>query len=187
MLARINKELIGNKNLIANAIGFQLVWFICVQGNNLNAALAAIVLISLHQFIFKLKLNAWPVLVAFSLLGYLGDSVIAIIFHLDYSDNLNPLAPLWLLSLWLGFATTLNHSMQWLFKTSYLTTFIALFIVPISYFAGIELSGSRFNSPINNQIPYWPFFIAEGVWWATLLLGYKKLTTSQQISEVNHV
>jgi hypothetical protein len=187
MLANINATVLANKKVIANALGFQILWFICVQGNNLNAALAAIGLLCLHKFIFKIGLKAWPILIAFSLIGYLGDSVLANNFHLNYRDNLDPLAPLWLLSLWLAFSTTLKHSMQWLFNSKYLTVFIAILIVPISYFAGIQLSGSTFSLPINSTMPYWAFYIAEGIWWATLLLGYKKLTSVYEITEAQHV
>jgi hypothetical protein len=187
MFAKINAVALANKKMIVNALGFQVVWFMCVQGNNLNASLAAIGLLCLHNLIFKIELKAWPILIAFSVIGYFGDSVIAKNFHLIYSDNLDPLAPLWLLSLWLAFSTTLNHSMQWLFNSKYLTLFIALFIVPISYFAGIQLSGSTFSLPINSTLPYWAFYIAEGTWWAILLLGYKKLTSAYEITEVQHV
>jgi hypothetical protein len=181
MLARIsaklqlNKKSLLNIKLIINAVSFQVVWFICVQGNNLNAALATIFMLSLHQLIFKINLNIWPLLIAFSLLGYLGDSVIAKLLLIEYSDNLNPLAPLWLLSLWLSFATTLNYSMQWLFKTPYLIICIALFIVPLSYLAGINLSDSTLSGP------YALFYISEGIWWAALLMGYKKLATSNEV------
>ncbi|MFT5453001.1 MAG: hypothetical protein ACI9N9_002499 [Enterobacterales bacterium] len=183
MLARINAKLLLNKKsplnikLIINAISFQVVWFICVQGNNLNAALATIVMLSLQQLIFKINLKVWPLLIAFSLLGYLGDSVIARLLLIEYSDNLNPLAPLWLLSLWLSFATTLNHSMKWLFKTPYLTICLALFIVPLSYLAGINLSDSTLSGS------YTLFYLSEGVWWAMLLVGYQRLI---EFSGVKH-
>lgn len=175
---QLNKLLLLNKKLIVNAIAFQIVWFICVQGNNLNAALAAIVLLSLHQLMFKLELKTWPVLIGFSLLGFLGDSALAKIFQLDYSDHLDPLAPLWLLFLWLSFATTANHSMKWLFSSPYLTVFVAIFIVPISYLVGIKLSASTLLGS------YPLFYISEGIWWAVLLIGYGKLTV---FNEVKHV
>lgn len=203
MLTEINKACIANKKLIVNAIGFQLAWFICVQGHNLYAAFAAIALLSLYQLMFNTQSKTWKALIAFSLIGYLGDGIIAMMLNLNYlgsfnintnandsfnesfNKNINILAPLWLLSLWLAFATTLNHSMQWLFKTPYLTVFIALFFVPISYFAGIKLSGSTFVLS-SSSIPYWTFFIAEGVWWAILLMGYQKFTTSQKTTGMTH-
>lgn len=156
--------------VILNALGFQVVWFICVQGNNLNAALACIVLMIFHQFVFKINLKAWPLLIAFSLVGYLGDSIIAGVLQIRYTDSLSHLAPLWLLSLWLAFATTLNHSMKWIFKTPTLTMCIALFVVPISYLIGINLSGSALRGS------YSVFYFVEGVWWTALLLSYQKVS-----------
>lgn len=164
-----------NKKMMLNALGFQIVWFICVQGNNLNAAIAAIALLFFHQWVFRMNLKSWPILIAFSFLGYLGDSVIANILQIQYADGLTHLAPLWLLSLWLAFATTLNYSMQWLFKTPVLTLLIALAFVPMSYLLGIEISGSSLHSA------YALFYTIEGLWWAILLISYQKLSTFQGI------
>jgi hypothetical protein len=197
MLALLYSKFLANKNNIINAVGFQLVWFVCVQGNDLNAAVAVVSLLVVYLMMFGTDFKILFGLIVFSLVGYIGDGIIAMLFHLDYlgsldyNDHLNFLAPVWLLGLWIGFATTLNHSMQWLFKTPFLTVFIALFLVPVSYFAGIKLSGSTFftstgtlsSGSISNEL----FFVAEGIWWAVLLIGYKKLSTSSQIIEVKHV
>jgi hypothetical protein len=197
MLALAYSKFLANKNSIINAMGFQLVWFICVQGNDLNAAIATVALLIVYLMMFRTELKILIGLIVFSLIGYLGDGIIAMIFHLDYlgslnyNDHLDFLAPVWLLGLWLGFATTLNHSMQWLFKTPFLTVFIALFLVPVSYFAGINLSGSAFSSSIDTlssgSMPNELFFVAEGIWWAVVLIGYKKLSTPSQTIAVKHV
>jgi hypothetical protein len=197
MLALLYSKFLANKNNIINAVGFQLVWFVCVQGNDLNAAVAVVSMLVVHLMTFRTDFKILIGLIVFSLVGYLGDGIIATLFNLnylgslDYNDDLNFLAPIWLLGLWIGFATTLNHSMQWLFKTPLLTVFIALFLVPVSYFAGIKLSGSTFFISIGalntGSVPNELFFVAEGVWWAVLLIGYKKLSTSGQIIAVKHV
>jgi hypothetical protein len=117
MLALAYSKFVANKNSIINAMGFQLVWFICVQGNDLNAAIAVIALLVIYWMMFRPEFKILMGLTVFSLVGYLGDGIIAMIFHLDYlgslnyNDHLNFLAPVWLSGLWLGFATTLNHSM----------------------------------------------------------------------------
>jgi hypothetical protein len=197
MITQISSKLIANKKIIVNAIGFQLAWFICVQGNDLFAVLVVTALIILYQMMFNTRLKTWKVLIVFVLLGYLGDGVISIIFNLAYSSSLNDgndlnvLAPLWLLSLWLAFATTLNHSMRWLFKTPYLTVFVALFFVPISYFAGITMSGSTFSTSTGSfnigSLTNGTFFLVEGVWWAILLVSYKRIAESHIASEVVNV
>lgn len=173
MFSRINPK------LIFNALGFQIVWFICVQGNNSFAVFSTIALILCHQLIFNTRLKNWSILIAFSSLGYLGDSLLARVFYLDYSDNFGDLAPLWLLSLWLCFSTTINHSMAWLFKTPYFSVLAGLFLVPLSYWAGIKLSGSSFTGS-ENPNTYWLFFIFEGIWWAALLLTYQRFSESNR-------
>jgi hypothetical protein len=197
MLALLYSKFLANKNSIINAVGFQLVWFVCVQGNDLNAVVAVVSLLVVYLIMFRTDLKILFGLIAFSLVGYIGDGIIAMLFHLDYlgsldyNDHFIFLAPVWLLGLWIGFATTLNHSMQWLFKTPFLTVFIALFLVPVSYFAGIKLSGSTFSTSIDalssGSVPNELFFVAEGIWWAVLLIGYKKLSNSGQIIAVKHV
>jgi hypothetical protein len=197
MLALLYSKFLANKNTIINAMGFQIVWFVCVQGNDLNAAVAVVALLVVHLMMFRTDLKILMGLFVFSLVGYIGDGIIAMLFDLDYqgsldyNDNLKFLAPIWLLGLWLGFATTLNHSMQWLFKTPFLTVFIALFLVPVSYFAGISLSGSTFFTSTETlssvSIPNELFFVAEGIWWAVLLIGYKKLSNTCQTIAVKHV
>jgi len=203
------QRLVANKQIIANAIGFQLVWFVCVQGNSIYAVAAALALLVLYHLTFKPNLKTWKALCIFSVLGYLGDSLIAYAFQLNYAEvtSLVPssisaeaaalstgsiestfpplLAPLWLLSLWVAFATTLNHSMKWVLKTPLLTTAVGLFLVPLSYIAGIKLSSSQFMlslSDLNSAM----FFLVEGLWWALLLSVYKKSQYFNNNSVISH-
>lgn len=208
----IRQRLADNKEIIANAVGFQLVWFICVQGNNFYAIVAVLVLLLLYRFTFSPNLKAWKALIIFSVLGYLGDGLISYVFQLNYAEATgifsssipndtvalstenssyalpNPLtifAPLWLLSLWIAFATTLNHSMKWILKTPALIIVIALFLVPISYLAGIKLSSSQFMASLNDLNTF-SFFLIEGVWWALLLSLYKKTVSFNTNSVISH-
>ena len=203
------QRLVANKQIIANAIGFQLVWFVCVQGNSIYAVAAALALLVLYRLTFRTNFKTWKALCIFSVLGYLGDGIIAYTFQLNYAEvtSLVPssipaeaaslwigsiestfpplLAPLWLLSLWVAFATTLNHSMKWILKTPLLTTAIGLFLVPLSYIAGIKLSSSQFMvslSDLNSVM----FFLVEGLWWVLLLSAYKKSQSFNTNSVISH-
>ena len=188
MLSRIGLSLVSNRALIINAISFQVVWFICVQGTSLFAVLATLVLIIIYQYSFKPRPKIWKLLIVFSLIGYIGDNIIAAAFKVNYAGVALPLfesltSPFWLLALWLSFATTLNHSMLWLFNKSYITLIVAIFIVPFSYFAGITLSGSTFTYS-SDSLLYWLFFLAEGIWWAILLLSYGSIKSSYEAKNV---
>lgn len=167
-----------NRNLLTNALSFQIVWFICVQGNSLHAALATLFLLILHALIFKPNVKGSLFLLAFSVIGFTGDSLIALTVDLSYASQHHvhemPLVtPVWLLCLWIAFSTTMNHSMKWLFKSPYIAFLIGLLLVPISYIAGIKLSNSTLLAP------YWQFILLEGLWWALLLVVYQLLVSKK--------
>lgn len=162
-----------NTKFLINALGFQIVWLICVQGNSLHAALAILSLLVLHALIVKPKVKASLFLLAFSVIGFTGDNLIAHAVDVSYVSQspvyeMPLVLPIWLLCLWIAFSTTMNHSMRWLFKSPYIALLIG-FLAPISYIAGIQLSGSTLLSP------YWQFFVLEGCWWALLLVAYQVL------------
>lgn len=172
--------------LFINALLFQAVWLVCVQGNNLYAVIATVLLLIINQVMFKTRLKFLALLLIFSFIGYVGDNVISSALRLHYTNNfiLFPqselsitLAPLWLLSLWIAFSTTLNHSLAWLQKSPYIAFLIGGLLVPLSYLAGINLSNSEFlataSNPNINVIGL--FYIIEGLWWALLLTSYQQI------------
>ena len=83
-----------NTKLLINAFAFQIVWFICVQGQNLFAALATVGLVILNQQLFKTNAKVWLVLLLFSLVGYLGDTAITLLIDLKYSNSFETFAPI---------------------------------------------------------------------------------------------
>lgn len=200
-----------NPKLLINALSFQIVWFICVQGNSLYAAFAILSLLVLHAIVFRVGMSthikSCLFLLAFCLVGFLGDSMIAYSLELTYTSDWNAqvfsvfstlptsptfpipefsfLGPVWLLCLWIAFSITMNHSMAWLFKSPFMAFFAGLLFVPFSYIAGIKLSGSTLVAP------YWQFFVLEGCWWALLLVGYQILHSNFMHSlsscEASHV
>src|SRR5690606_30836195 len=59
-----------------------------------------------------------------------------------------PIAPFWILSLWAGFALTLNHSMRWLTARPWLVAPLAAVIGPASYLAAARVWGAvRLTAP----------------------------------------
>lgn len=166
--------------LIANAIAFQIVWFVSVQGDNNNALIATILLLILHYKLFNPKAEQWLLILIFSLAGYLGDSALAKLHQLNYPGALEPLAPIWLFTLWVAFSTTLDHSLKWVFGTRSLTVSIALILVPCSYLAGIHLSNSQISNPIGL------FLLNEGLWWALLLTAYGKYSVYAEVKNAQN-
>jgi len=103
-----------------NFIGFQLVWVSSVWGAASGmwwlGPLAVLLFMAAH-FGFgqaaksDLRLIGWAVLI-----GALVDSVFAFSGMLRYASPvpLTWLAPAWILSMWVSFALTLNHSLGWM-------------------------------------------------------------------------
>ena len=50
-----------------------------------------------------------------------------------------PVAPLWLIVLWMLFATTLRHSLAWVAKRKLASVVMGALFAPLAYFAGSQL------------------------------------------------
>ncbi|WP_252179447.1 DUF2878 domain-containing protein [Endozoicomonas sp. 4G] len=154
----------GSKSLLAlNAVLFQLVWFIAVQGNNRYALLALLFLLVVHFMLMKPDRQELRLIVAVPVVGIVADTLIMNAGWIEYHGTHHFIIPIWLCVLWVAFATTLKHSLNWLFKTFWLPPLMGLLVVPFSYWAGIRLSGSQ---PL---IPMERLLLLEGLFWAVLL------------------
>lgn len=123
-----------------NFIAFQIVWFAAVLGAAYGiwwagpVALAGFAAFHLRNGVnrngdIKLMLLALA-------LGFMTDTLMAASGMSRYAAPVPaaPLAPFWILSLWAGFALTLNHSMQWFTARPLLAAPMAAIFGPISYY-----------------------------------------------------
>lgn len=149
--------------LVLNAVMFQLVWLIAVQGNNQYALLALAFLLVVHCTLVKPHVQELRLIFAVSAAGIIADSLIMNAGWIEYQGDNHFMIPIWLCVLWIAFATTLKHSMSWVFKTPWLPPLLGLLVVPFSYWAGIKLSKSQ---PL---IPMERLLLMEGLIWAVLL------------------
>ena len=67
-----------------------------------------------------------------------------------YKNDLFIHPPIWIICIWVGFSTTLNHSMSWMKERVILMILCGLFFGPISYLAGLGLGMLQFN--YSNQL-----------------------------------
>jgi hypothetical protein len=152
---------------LVNAILFQVLWLIAVQGNDHYAIAATLLFLAVHAHWYARKQSEWTVILIVSLPGYLFDSISSNL-GLFYFYGTKALtlagvdilfAPLWLLCLWLGFASTLNHSLGWMQKRVWLASIVGAIAAPLSYFAGAQFSQSRIAEPV-----YLSLLIHAGLW-----------------------
>lgn len=123
-----------------NFIAFQIVWFAAVLGAAYGAwwagpvALAGFAAYHLRRGVGRrgdLRLMGIAVLLGFGIDTLMAASGLSI-----YASPVPaaPIAPFWILSLWAGFALTLNHSMHWFTARPLLAAPMAALFGPISYY-----------------------------------------------------
>tara|TARA_R110002110_G_scaffold205066_5_gene416831 strand:+ start:6910 stop:7470 length:561 start_codon:yes stop_codon:yes gene_type:complete len=150
-----------------NAIWFQITWFCTVIGRDALLP-AAIALIALHLFLVADKKRELKQLAAVGLAGAIVDASLSITGVFEFSNG--ALVPLWLICLWLAFATTLGRSLAFLGKRLPLAALVGGIMVPFNYWAGHRLGAVDFGYSL-------PVTLAVmGVIWAILLPSLYRLT-----------
>lgn len=149
--------------LFLNIILFQIGWLVCVLGGNCYAMMYTAFALLLHH-LFVLKSNAeWRLIIGAALLGCAWDALItyAGISTYTHSDALG--LPIWLMCLWLLFASTLSHSLAWLHSRLRLASLLAAIFGPASYWAGARLDKVQLIEPT------WLTLSIMALGWAILL------------------
>ncbi len=158
------------KNWI-NFIAFQIVWFAAVGGaaNSIWwAGPVALVIFAIYHFRsgsaapgdFKLM---WLALA----LGFAADTLMATSGLSSYSSAVPaaPIAPFWILSLWAGFALTLNHSLNYLNSRPLIIVPVAAIVGPISYYGAGRVWGA-----VSISTPVWIALVVLGACWFVSML-----------------
>ena len=125
--------------LVGNVIGFQAVWLASIAGAGQGLAWAgpvAAVLFVAATLAFGGKARDDLRLLAITLpIGFLLDTAFAASGWLRYAEPTPWLtaAPVWIWSLWAGFALTLNHSMAFLRDRPWASAAFGLLGGPLAY------------------------------------------------------
>ena len=128
-----------------NFVFFQLGWFACVLGaankQVLWAVLATWVYIAFHIWRLDEPKESLRLLSRALLYGIVTDSLIMYLGYLDFHDDWpSPyLSPLWMWTLWVLVATTINGSLSWLRRRPILGAILGAICGPLSYEAGIRM------------------------------------------------
>lgn len=156
-----------------NFVAYQLAWLACVLGaaHDLAWAGAALALVvtavhlALHRDAAELRL-----IVCAAAIGFFVDSALVrthvVVFE---SAGWDGWAPLWIVSLWIAFATTLNHSLRWLASRPWVAALAGAIGGPLAYLAGAKLGALTILTPV-------PALILIATLWA-LAMGLLALLT----------
>ncbi len=133
-----------NTHMIFNFIGFQVCWAACVWGGAQGywwLGPAAVALFAAWELsrsagvVLDLKL-----LSAVLVFGVILDTLYVQLGLLRYATPLpsQQIAPVWIWSMWIAFALTLNHSMAWLKSNMLLATVFGAIGGPFAYWVAAK-------------------------------------------------
>ena len=173
---------------LANAIGYQLVWFASVMGaihgawyaGPLAAALfASMVLAFGSNGRADLRLIPWVLAI-----GLLADSAWIALGWLDYSAPWPSaeFAPGWILAIWLAFSLTLNHSLAFLKHRYALAALLGAIGGPLAYWCAARGFGA-----VHFDAPDMTVLIGLGIAWALMIPMFVRIADAAQMREMHAV
>lgn len=135
---------------VLNFAAYQLAWFAVLIGaaRGLAWAGAAVALVVAGAHVLARKEPRDLKLMGICLaIGLLVDSTLALTAQVHFADWSQPVAPYWMLSLWIAFATTLNHSLRWLMNQPVAAALAGAIGAPLAYLAGARLGALEIVAP----------------------------------------
>ena len=133
--------------LILNFATFQIGWFSSVIGGAQQmpwlGPMAALVAIAIHFHFAHRPARELMLILSCATIGAAFDSMLVSSGSVAYTSGLfnESLAPYWIITMWMLFATTLNVSLRWLRGRDALAAVFGLVGGPVTYLAGQKLGG----------------------------------------------
>lgn len=158
-------------NLWGNVIGYQIVWFTAVWGASRGlawpAVIAALLFAACQLAISRERGAEVRLVLAAVVLGVVLDGALAATDLVRYAAASSALPPggaaVWILSLWVAFALTLNRSLGWLIGKPLVSLLLGAIGGPVAYMAAGRLGAATFAAP------QWHGLLALGVGWAVAI------------------
>jgi hypothetical protein len=153
--------------MLANFILFQIGWFACVLGGAndrpwLGTGIA-LAIVAWHVGRARRPRDEMILVLLSAVIGAVADSVPVAADWVRYaSGTLVPgTAPVWLVAMWMLFATTLNVSLRWLQRYPLAASALGAIGGPLAYWGGARLGAMEFVAPVAATV-------ALAVGWAVL-------------------
>ncbi|MEN7342530.1 MAG: DUF2878 domain-containing protein [Pseudomonadota bacterium] len=151
------------RQFIANFILFQLSWLALVGGAGRGLLWPGLLLSSIFlawELSISQNRKGLCALLALGLVGgVIVDGSYASFNIIDYAMPAGPLAPWWIMGLWLIFSLTLPQSMAWMRSRPIIGSLMAGVAAPMSYIAGLKLGAVTF------PLGFWPTFAITAATW----------------------
>ncbi len=154
--------------IIVNFAAFQVGWFSSVIGAAQQlpwiGPTAVLFVVLLHLSRAKKPVAELSLIATCGIIGAFYDSLLVAMGWVTYPSGMfsDLMAPYWIITMWMLFATTLNVSMKWLKGRPLLASVLGLVAGPLTYVAGHKLEGIEF---VNQTAA----LAALGIGWALLM------------------
>lgn len=151
-----------------NVAVYQLGWFTCVLSAARGRAAVGIVIAALivagWLLVAPRPAALWQLMALTGVVGYSWDSWVSVAGLIRYSPAAgpSPLAPLWMLALWLLFSTTLHVSLRWLQPKLLLAALLGAVVAPVAFYVAHVLGAVDLPRML-------PALGAQAAGWALLL------------------
>jgi hypothetical protein len=150
-LSQQSASVLENSRLL-NAVIFQFGWFSCILGGDLVAVVVMATILFTHSQFFMRSAREWLLFLVVAILGISLDSFWVYTGFLVF-PGIETFIPVWLICLWLVFATSLCHCFQWLQKRLVLASLLGAFAGPASYLSGAAMADVIVSEPQSVTIP----------------------------------
>jgi len=164
----------GTPRVLINVALYQAGWFACVLGAargrpGLGMAVAVLV-VGGWLLVAKRPGALLQLILLTAVVGYSWDSWLSVTGLIGYLPGplSPPLAPLWILALWLLFATTLQVSLRWLQSQPGLAALLGAAAAPLAYYGAARLGALNLPRML-------PALGSQAAGWALLLPSLLRL------------
>lgn len=161
---------LSTAGLLLNLAAFYLCWFACVLGAARGYPWLGPVVVAVWIVIHVLSVPKPGRELAFILgvgaLGYVLDSILVLLGVLDFvSRGFGTVpAPLWMVALWMSFATSFHGALHWLSGRFLMGAIFGMLGGPAAYLAGQRLGAVGFGVPTSVAL------FAIGIVWLIAML-----------------
>ncbi|MDH3401786.1 MAG: DUF2878 domain-containing protein [Chromatiales bacterium] len=161
-------------SFLINIIAFKIAWLASVLGGANDLPLlgpaAVIVAVAIHLRLVKDPGREMLLIFSTGMVGITADSAMISAGLLSYSTGtvVPGMSPLWILGMWLLFATTFNVSFRWLQSRVLLAALLGAVFGPLSYYSGSKIGAVSLDEPVAAMI-------ALAITWGMILPGMLEL------------
>ncbi len=138
-------------NIFLILSGYQLTWISCIFGEIYFNSYLGLIIGFLYLFFFfyfiKDRHRAFKIILLFSLIGYVFDSLIVYFnIYSIKSDIIFLFLPIWFIVLWPSFITLFVSVLTFLRDKKILSIFLGITFAPFTYYLGIPLGIAHSNN-----------------------------------------